>query len=441
MIIWLQEVFYGRDKPFKVGNFYVKMKRGKNLLIFGILFFIFASISNVLAIDLDISTPSLSTGGGSFFTITGLRYEPYPVGPGEQFDLWAKVENKGASETRNATCVLKIDYPFSLYQGSLTNSYGKLGSGESTVFQFRLQVDQKAVQGSNELQLWCTEDPSSNVWKIQKIGIMVQTRYSTLNIKNIKTDPAIVPPGKEAKLLITLENFADSAMKDLNVKLDLSTVSIAPSGEVAEKKIRVLESGGVADLIFNIKALPDAKGGIYKMPFTLTYSDNLGKQYNQTGFIGVEVSSKPELQISVDSTTISKSQKIGEASIKIVNSGLTDLKFATAEILPSENFKLLSSNVVYISDIDSDDFGTATFKLSVKTNKDFEIPLKLSFRDSLNNEYTENVNVPFSMLSPSEMGQKSIYGTLIPVLVVILALLFIFIRRFRERVISIFKKK
>jgi len=417
------------------------MKRGMNLgIILGIILLI--NISTVLAVDMITSTPIIP--GTSNFAITPLKYEPYPVSPGEQFDLWIKVDNQGISSMSDATCKLQPEFPFSVYQGSSQISYGKLNPGDSGVFKFNLQVDQKAVQGSSELQVWCTGDPSSGSWKVQKIPILIQTRYPTLNIRGIKTQPEAISPGKDAVLLFTLENLADSAMKDIDIKLNLSS-DITSSGEVAEKKLKFIESGGIADLMFNIKAMPGSKGGIYQVPFTLTYTDNLGTPYTQTGLISIEVSSKPELIISIDSTEVSKLNSIGDVDIRITNTGLTNLKFATVEIMDSDKFKVLSSDVVYIGDIDSDDFGTATFKLSAKTGKDFDIPLKISFRDALNNDYSENVNVNLRMLSSAELGKKSPLMGIITTIIILFLVLVLLIKSWRQKakniISSIFKKK
>ena len=395
-------------------------------------------MANASAVDLDVSTVTFFTDAN--FIITGLRYEPYPVLPGEQFDLWVKVDNKGTYAIANATCILKPDYPFSIYQGEVVKSYGKLDAGDSVVFQFKLKADEKASQGSNELQLWCAKDYAANSWKIEKIPIMVQTRYPTLNIKEIKTQPETISPGKESSLLFTLENLADSAMKDVKITLNLSGVDIAPSGEIAEKNLRMIDSGGTADLMFKIKALPSSSGGIYKVPFALAYTDYYGTSYSQGGLIAIEVSSKPQLILSIDSFTISKSNRVGEIDIQITNAGLTDLKYMSVEIKDSENYKILSKNVVYIGDIDSDDFGTATFKIYAKTGNDFSIPLKLSFRDAINNDYSEDVDVNFKMLSGSELGKKSPAGSIITAAIVVFVLLMIFIRRFREKVVGLFKK-
>jgi hypothetical protein len=412
-------------------NINLSMKRGMSLAVFSIIFAVFLSV-NVFAIDVNLTVPTIVQ---SSLVITGLRYNPYPVSPGEIFDVWIKIENRGNTAFNNATCILKPDYPFSLYQGDATKNYGKLNGGDAAVFQYKLKADMNASEGTNELKVECTRDSSEGNWQVNKINILIQTRYPTLNIKEIRTDPEMISPGKEATLLFTLENQADSAMKDIDIKLNLPD-EIAPSGEVAEKKVRMIEGHGISDMIFKIKAMPNTNGGIYKIPFTLTYTDNLGKAYSQDGVIPVEVSSKPDLIFSIDSTTLSKSNKLGDVDIKIVNRGLTNIKFVTVEILDSEKFKLLSSNIVYIGDIDSDDFGTASFKISARTSKDFSIPIELSARDAVNNDYTQTVNVPLKMLSASEMGKKSPFGTVITIIIIILIILMIFIRKFRIKVIE-----
>jgi hypothetical protein len=422
---------------FKHWRIKIKMKKRGVLGIFLILAVMLISLAT--AIELGVpSSPAFFTDAS--FIITGLKYEPYPVLPGEQFELWVKVDNEGTTGIANATCVLKPDYPFSIYQGNAEKSYGKLSAGDSVLFKYNLKVDEKAVQGSNVLEIWCTKDPLLNTWQVQRIGVLVQTRYPTLNLKGIKTQPETIAPGEEAVLLFTLENLADSAMKDIEISLDLNNIDIAPSGEIADKKLRMIDAGGVADIMFKIKALPGAAGGIYKIPFNLTYANYFGNIYSQSGLISVGVSSRPELIISVDSSAVSKQTRIGDVDIKIVNEGLTNLKFVSAEIQDSKNYKILSGNVVYIGDIDSDDFGTATFKLSAKTGKDFNIPLKLSFKDAVNNEYAQNVNVTLKMLSNAELGKPSPWGGIITAVIVILILLIIFVKRLRQGAMNLFNK-
>lgn len=85
--------------------------------------------------------------------LTQLKYEPYPVNPGEYFDLWIKVQNTGTSPTENATFELMPEYPFSLdsNENALRN-YGELHA-EPAVFHYKVRVDKDAVEGTNKLKL------------------------------------------------------------------------------------------------------------------------------------------------------------------------------------------------------------------------------------------------------------------------------------------------
>jgi hypothetical protein len=392
------------------------------------------AISLISAIDLPIS--SVTPLSGTELVITSLSYDPYPVSPGEHFELRVKIEPKGSSTLNNVTCEIKLSYPFSIYLDTPLRNYGKLAPGNIAVFKFTIKVDEGATQGDNELQLWCSESPSTGTWNIKKINITVQTRYPSLNIKEVNTEPALIAPGQEAKIKFRLENLADSYMKDINIKLDLSSVDIVPFGEISEKRLRLLAPKETSEIEFSIKPLPAAKGGIYKIPFSLIYTDNLGTPYNQTGIISIEVSSQTQLLTSIDSTTIYKSNSIGEVNIKLVNPGLTDIKYATIEVLPSRDFKLLTNNLIYIGDIDSDDSGTVTYKISVKTWSDkFEIPLKISYRDAINQEHLEYSNITFNILSNKEFGKEdSLIWIIFFSVVGILAILLIFIKSFREKV-------
>ncbi len=382
----------------------------------------------------DVSVTSTSQYATSL-AITAIRYEPYPVIPGEKFDLWAKVEARGIS-LKNITCNIEPNYPFSIYEDSSTKSYGQLNSGDSVVFKFRLKADQQAVDGDNELELRCSSYPYAGSWQVQKINISIQTRYPTMNIINVKTIPETIAPGEQAKISFNLENQADSPMKDISIKLELANVNIAPFGEVAEKNLKFLQPGETSDISFTIKSMPNIEGGIYKIPFTLSYTDNLANQYNQTGFISLEISSHPKLLASIDSTSLSKSNKIGEINLKIVNSGLTNIKFATVYLQTSKDFKLLSADNIYVGDIDSDDFGTANFKLSMKSSETI-LSVKMTYRDSLNQEYSESFNLPLSLLTDKELGKSTSIWTVLIGIIFILVLVFIFVPSFRARVMGL----
>jgi len=370
------------------------MKRG---VILGVLagFLAFTLFSSFASAYEENFTSSVI--GSPSIQISSLRYEPYPVEPNEQFTLWIKVQNIGSHDATDARCRIVPQKPFSLYTRDAEKSYGLLGTNDFAVFDFSLKVDENAVDGDNELIVECTPDPSSG-WIRNKVIIKIQTRYPTLNIINVKTVPDFVEPGSKAQLLITLENMAYTSMKDISVKPDFSSVSLAPYQEMGEKKIQRMEAGEIKDLVFNIVALPDAKGGIYKVPLSITFTDELGKEYSITGTIAVEVNSEPNLEVYVDSSTLTSSSKTGKVVFKIVNKGLTDIKFMNVKLLPDKKINILSTGTVYVGNVDSDDFETVDFTIEAKGNT-INLPLKLEYKDINNGVHNESINVAYNLPS------------------------------------------
>ena len=369
--------------------------------------FLFSIIAILLLLPLasafeqNFTLPTIEPTGANVQAVS-FKYEPYPVEPGEQFELWVKVQNIGEHDATAARCRLDIDYPFSLYQGDLEKSLGVLGTGEFAIMTYKLKVDENAADGDNEITFQCT-DSVGGKWKVKLLTVRVQTRYQTLNVVDVRTVPDFIEPGKSGQLFFTLENRADSSMKDIKIKIDFSSVPLAPLGGIGEQKLRRINSSSSADISFNLTALPEASGGVYKVPVLLSYTDDLGTAYSVNGTVIVEINSKPDLEIIVDSTTITTNNKLGEVVFKVINKGLTNIKFFNLKLLESRQYKIISADKVYIGDVDSDDSETAEFRISAKANK-ITFPLEIEYKDASNNAYSDKVNVTFALASNSEMG-------------------------------------
>jgi len=397
----------------------------KSLFIFSALFLVLA-ISTALAIELDLSSSSETPSSSANLIVSSAKYEPYPVEPGELFELWIRIKNDGQQTAKDATCKLVLDNPFSLYQGELIQSYGSLVAGGETVFKYQLRVADNAADRENELKIECSDNPLLGSWKQTKLAITVRTRYPTLNIAKVETEPSAIAPGHRADLLLTFENNADTSMKDISVKIDFSSVPFAPYGEIGEQKLRILAPSESKVLTFSIVALSTAEGGIYKIPINLSYTDNAGNAYSSSNVISVDVNSKPDLFLAVESSEMTTSKKTGLVSLKIINRGLTNIKYMSMKMLFSKQIKLISADTVYIGDVDSDDSETADFRITAKTSK-LNIPLELIYRDVNNNPFTEQVNVTYNLPSDSEIGKGGINWPV--VLIIIVLIVFIFIKR------------
>lgn len=368
--------------------------------------------------------------------ITLLKYEPYPIEPGEHFTLWINLQNVGSSEIPDATCVLELKYPFSMYSGDIQKSCGVLSPAKNAILKYELKADENAVGGDHEIRIKCADSPLSEAWIYKDEVIKIQSRYGTLNIKNAKTIPEVVAPGEKAILWITLENMADYMMSNINIKLNFSDIDIAPYGGAAQQKINSINKHSVINVSFGVAPLPVAAGGIYKVPISLTYTDVTGKNYTESSTISIEVGSEPEIYAIVDSTTIHKSniipyilfintKRTGEIIVKIVNPGLTDLKFLDVKLGKGKGFEVMSSEKVYIGDLDSDDYETAEFRIKVGwLRREVILPLQLDYRDSSNNPYSEQVNLTLRIRSASELGLKTSKTWLVLILLAVGAYLF-----------------
>jgi len=413
------------------------MKRGMKLLLLLLPVFL---INNAWALEQIIRENPTIIPDSASVRIYSFKYEPYPVEPGESFDLWVKVQNIGSKTASDAACNLITENPFILYRGNRLQKYGPLGSKEFAVFNYRIKVDENAVEGFNKLKVLCTDDPAKDRWIDDNVSIKIQTRYPTLNIVNVATNPSFLEPGQKAQLLITLENLADSSMKDVNVKIDFSKVPIAPIGEMGEKKLRRINAGEINDILFNVAALPDAEGGIYKVPVLLTYTDDIGTAYSVDGTIAVEINSEPDFYITLDSTTMTQSQKTGNIILKIVNRGLTNVKFLSVKILPVKDVKTISGDSVYIGDIDSNDFETADFRLKVSSDK-IVLPLEIDYRDISNKKHSNQINFTLDLASSSDLNGRSINWIAIIALIILVYFYFRKKEAINVRLKNLFRKK
>ena len=149
--------------------------------------------------------------------------------------------------------------------------------------------------------------------------------------------------------------------------------------------------------------------------------------------ISVTVNDEPDLMTVVDRSTIYSDDGQGEVTVSITNKGFSEIKFLTVTLAESESYDILSSaEEVYLGNVDSDDYETATFKLRTHTDGAdvVTLPVTLSFKDAMNNEYEVGKNLSLELISSAEAGnEESSTGTVITVLVILAVLGFIVYRR------------
>ncbi len=227
---------------------------------------------------------------------------------------------------------------------------------------------------------------------------------SAISITDVLSSPEEVVPGQVVEVFIEIENIFEYDVTNLNVKLKLENVPFAPYQSSSEKFLDELEEGDEKDFKFRLIALPETDTGIYKIPVEISYEDEEKNVSTKYELISITVNSKPELKVSLEDSTVLIKGKENVFSVKIVNSGLADVKFVYLIVDNVKGIKFLSEKEQYIGDINSDDFDNIEYEVYVNADASgtINLPIVLKFKDATNKEFIESKNVILKTYSLKE---------------------------------------
>jgi len=364
-----------------------------------------------------ILTPSVLAAAGIDISIS--KYDPYPATPGQIVKVWLLVQNTGDTDAKDVSIEVVPQAPFTSYNQDSIVNISILGAQKDYLVDFNLKVDDNAVEGNNSLKVRYSFGQSSVQEK--NLDIYVQAKDATLTVDNVTMNPTEISPGSDGTLTITVKNNAPSTMTDLSMKLQLQAIiggtlvdlPFAPMDSGTEQRTYRLDSGQSTDFTYNLRVYPDAVSKVYKVPFTLTYFDSLGNSINKTDYVGVVVNGLPDISILVDKTDLSMQQRSGSITLKIINKGVSDVKFLNVIMQKSNDFDLLSNtDTTYVGNLVSDDYQTADYNIDVKSkSNNLIVPVTLQYMDSNNKYYEKSFNVELNLIDMSKLNpQKGIGG-------------------------------
>lgn len=272
------------------------------------------------------------------------------------------------------------------------------------------------------------------------VQLLALNLVSALTIENLVVSPSEAKPGQSVTISMTLNNNENKDITNVVVIEDISglPLKLGTNSQISIDKIKRDDQESV-DL--GVGILENAKTGIYNVPISVTYLDSLNKTVQRTSIATISVSSQPVISVEVEDSVVLKGQN-SEISIKVVNKGLADVKFLEIQLGENSGYKLLSPSNVYIGDVDSNDFQTAQYKIFVNSNagNTLSLPISLSYKDSLNKQYTQQENIDlrvYSIKDAQNLGlvAKSKAGIYIGIIVVVIIIYIIYrvIRNRRER--------
>ncbi len=410
------------------------MENKKSKIIFG-----------VFVLSLVLGSVSVLGRGVIYFydiDVTMINHDPDPAEAGRYVTVRFKIENAGGENAKNIVVELLPMYPFSLDPGeSAVKSIGSVQSRQvgdtGVIVDYRLKVDEAALEGNNKIELRYMID--NEAWiKVEPFYIEINPHDILLSIASIDA-PKMIKPGEISQVDINLENLALTFIKEIKVRLNLGGVPLAPIGSTDRKIIKQMEADSKATVSFDLMAEPGAESNLYKTHIEIEFLDRLGVVHTKNETVGLIIGAEPDLSIIIDDSQIYSSGGAGEVTIKITNKGVTDIKFMNIELRESKDYKILSTKEVYVGNIDSDDYETADFELSLGKVKgrDVVLPLLIEYKDANNNEYSSDIELPLGLYSASEaksLGlQKGNSKVGIIIVLVIVGVGFFFYMRWRKK--------
>ncbi len=377
----------------------------------------------------------------SFLVATLVNQVPEPAAPGEIIELKFRLENKGGKPAQDVAVEAIPTYPVIVSESERTKNVGTIlgrqTGTDAVLVRYSLTIDSAGGTGFSPLSIRY-KTASSAGWAVLKdvFNISIGQRDLPLSVTSVKQEPESLVPGDKATIIVTIANFGTSDALNIRARLNLTdAMPIAAYASTNEAFLPMITAKGSSQATFSIITSPDAKSGLYKIPFQVSYSGKSGKNYTTSPqSFGILVGSAPEFTAAVVNDGIIKFNSRQKVTIELVNGGFGDVKLLTARLAASGNYDVISQETTYLGDLDAGDSETMTFE--VVPRKAGPFVMELDFSDALNKRHKESIEVPVKVYTGSEisrLGLEKSNGKGIFITVAIVAIGLLAYRKLRRK--------
>ena len=229
----------------------------------------------------------------------------------------------------------------------------------------------------------------------------------------IDQDPDPVRAGEVVEARFKLENLWEETKYDVTIEV-VPEYPFSVYGESNTKELGRIDGTrlGSDAVYFDFKLRVDSEAVDGDHEITLLVHDGENTlSFENMFFVDVE---KELIKLSpyvIDSDLVVPG-KTGRFTIEIANSGGTDVEALELELLPSEDYKLLSTtNYLYLGNLESDDTESEDFDVYVEEGaEEVHIPIKLSYEVD-DARYNEEFKLSLNLLSEKEAKQLGLIET------------------------------
>jgi hypothetical protein len=270
--------------------------------------------------------------------------------------------------------------------------------------------------------------------------LMTSVHGQSLFVTMVNQDPDPVRAGQVVEVRFKLENLWETTEEDMLIEVIPEYPFTLYSGE-AQKRIGKPLGRVAADetiiVDFKLKVDPRAVDGDHEIKLKLTRGSTEWI-YEDQFFIDIE-KEDISLKAYIRSSDFVTSGTKGTVTLELANAGESEIQFLQLELLPSADYKLLStSNYVYLGDLDPDDTETEDFTLYIEEGKtEVALPVKVYYKVDDEN-YEDSFTLKLNLLTTSEakkigLIESSNLNAILIVVAIILIGIFVYRRFLRHR--------
>lgn len=229
--------------------------------IFAIMVFI-ACMAQVFAesyteeynVDQSLDTTSLQ--------IEMLKYDPFPVNPGEYFDLWILLYKTGTGSD-NVDFELLPEYPFSIDSNEEADRSIDGMTGESALLEYKVRVSDDAVEGENQLQF--RYRLNNGVWIEKEFDISVEDAQTTFD--------GVIQDIEDSSISLALANTGKNVASSVIVSVPSQDeyTAVGTSGQM----VGDLDNGDYTIVSFEVESTGPESDTI---TFQIDYTDDIGER-------------------------------------------------------------------------------------------------------------------------------------------------------------------
>ncbi|MBN1897080.1 MAG: hypothetical protein JW789_05185 [Candidatus Aenigmarchaeota archaeon] len=377
----------------------------------------------IIAAIVVFSALQMSYASALGITLSLSTQTPYPVEPGKIVDIEVSVYNSG---TTSDTFTLEIlpDSPFTLLSGEkVATTFTNLGPLSTRTQSYRLRVSDTAVSADYDLDFRITR-PGSTGSTTKSVSVTVQGTPKIV-IEEIKTAPAIIEPGHEVEVEITLKNVGsgDASQLEFNLEADADPETdenlIVPILSGGSFYMETLKSGEEGVATFRLDIDNSAEYKSYTSTLTIVYNDESGTESTVTRDIGIPVKGIPVLEI------LSAKVENGDFKVDIENIGTGSAKALKIEFIQDGEVK--------DSSVASELKPTRQKTLRFAGFRYGEATVKISYLDESNEVFEKETTVTVKESATSSDGSGTDYSGYVGVLLLLVVVEGFYIWRLRKK--------